>query len=195
MQQPTFGHSEVAYPLWPICQKFHRRYVQLDDDLAQLPAPSALAEFHHEWAVVGERIEAATITIVFAASFLDQFIYKYGCGHFGTEDCENEFDRLSLRAKWLKIPSRAIGKSIPENSEAIKMLDELVQVRHRIIHYRVFDMGIEVGPALKASESLANLTHKCARNTVTTVKSLMAELGKVDDAPAFQKFLGDFLAK
>jgi hypothetical protein len=192
--QPTFGHAEVAFPLWPICQKFHRRYVELDDDLRgrSSPAPSELKAY---WDTAGERMETATIAIVFAATFLDQFIYKYGCGHFGIEDCEKEFDRLSLRSKWLKIPERAHGKTILETSSAIEMLGELVQVRHRIVHCKVFDMGIEVIPAAQKVESLAKLTHKCARNAVLTTKSLMIELGKIDTGEAFQKFLADFLAK
>src|SRR5664280_85130 len=110
----TLGHSEVAFPVWPICQKFNRRYIELDDKLEQRANPSP-SEFKDYWNSVGERMEAATITIVFAASFLDLFIYKYGCNYFGIEDCEKDFDRLSLRTKWLKIPARAVGKSIPEN--------------------------------------------------------------------------------
>jgi hypothetical protein len=190
----TLGHSEVAFPVWPICQKFNRRYIELDDKLEQRATPSP-SEFKSYWDMVNERMETATITIVFAASFLDQFIYKYGCDYFGIEDCEKDFDRLSLRAKWLKIPARAVGKNIPESSPAIVMLGELVQVRHKIIHYRVFDMGTEVTPAFDKTEWLAKLTHKCARNTVTTVKSLMEELGKIDSRQGFQKFLKNFLAK
>jgi hypothetical protein len=190
-RKPTLGHSEVAFPVWPICQKFNLRYIELDDELKQHAKPSS-SQIPAFWQKAGERMEAATITIVFAASFLDQFIYKYGCNYFGIEDCEKEFDRLSLRAKWLKIPERAVGKGIPEKSDAIAMLDELVQVRHKIIHYKVFDLS---GEAFNATESLAKLTHKCARNTVPTVNRLMEELGKVDGGQGFQKFLKDFLRK
>lgn len=61
-------------------------------------------EMENYWGLVQGRIETGTIAIVFAATFLDQFIYLYGCGHFEIEDCEKEFDRMSLRAKWLRIP-------------------------------------------------------------------------------------------
>jgi len=94
----TFGHTEVAFPLWPICQKFHRRYVELDEAVEGRSNSDAM-EIGTYWGLVQERIEAATITIVFAATFLDQFIYLYGCSHFGIEDCEKEFDRMSLRTK------------------------------------------------------------------------------------------------
>ena len=68
-RQLTFGHTEIAFPLWPICQKFHRRYVQLDDDLEQRSSPSAPAELTKAyWDVIGERMETATIAIVFAAT-------------------------------------------------------------------------------------------------------------------------------
>jgi len=98
--------------------------------LEQRSSPSAPAELTKAyWDVIGERMETATIAIVFAATFLDQFIYLYGCNHFGIEDYEREFDRLSLRVKWLKIPERVHGKAIPENSAAIEMLGELLQVR------------------------------------------------------------------
>jgi len=95
----------------------------------------------------------------------------------------------------MRIPERALGKTIPEDPEAVQMLDELVQVRHRVVHYKVFDMGTEVIPAFEKSKSLAALTHKCARNAVTTVKSSMTELGKIDSGQKFQKFLADLLAK
>jgi hypothetical protein len=36
------------------------------------------------------------------------------------------------------VPQRAHGKTIPEESSAIEMLGELVQVRHRIVHSRVW---------------------------------------------------------
>lgn len=193
---PTFGHCEVAFPLWPICLKYHCRYVELDDELQRRTSnPANPSEFNAYWNIVGERIETATIAIVFAATFLDQFIYKYGCSHFGIEDCEKEFDRLSLRSKWLRIPERAHGKTIPETSSAMEMLGELVQVRHSIVHYKVFDMGIQVIPAAQKVESLAKLTHKCARNSVVTAKSLMTELGKIDSGETFQKLLAEFLTK
>lgn len=195
-RQPTFGHAEVAFPLWPICQKFQRRYVELDEELQRRSSnPANPSEFNTYWGIVDERMETATIAIVFAATFLDQFIYKYGCSHFGIEDCEKEFDRLSLRSKWLRIPERAHGKTIVETSSAMEMLGELVQVRHRIVHCKVFDMGIEVIPAAQKVESLSKLTHKCARNAVVTAKSLMTELGKIDTGETFQKFLADFLVK
>lgn len=194
-KQPTFGHTEVAFPLWPICRRFHGRYIELDDELERRPKPSTPMEFHEYWGANGERMEAATITIVFAATFLDQFIYLYGCSHFGIEDCEKDFDRLSLRAKWISIPARVHGKSIPEHSEAIEMLGDLVQVRHRIVHYKIFDMGLQVSPAAEKAESLAKMTQKCARNAVATAKSLMSELGKIDTGQPFQKFLADFQSK
>lgn len=56
-------------------------------------------------------------------------------------------------------------------------------------------MGTEVIPAVEKSQSLAKLTHKCARNAVDTAKSLMTELGKIDNGKKFQKFLADCLAK
>lgn len=152
-------------------------------------------EIAKHWGLVEERIEAATVTVVFAATYLDQFIYLYGCSHFGIEDCEKEFDRMGLRAKWLKIPERVHGKAIPECSQAIQMLDDLVQVRHKIVHYKLFDMGTEMFPAMEKSQSLAKLTHNCARNSVPTVKSLMTELGKIDSEQKFQKFLAELLAK
>jgi len=194
-RQPTFGYTCVAYPLWQICQKFHRRYVELDDELEKRLHPSSPADYKAQLDIINERMETATIAIVFSATFLDQFIYLYGCVHFGVEECEKEFDRFTLRAKWLKISQRVFGKSIPENSAAIEMLNELVQVRHRIVHYKIFDMSTDVIPSTEKSQSLAKLTHKCARNSVATAKALMVELGKIDEGKTFQKFLTDFIAK
>lgn len=78
--------------------------------------------------------EYAVAVIVFAAFYLEGYIYQYATKHLSSTYFKKYLDKLSLNAKYVVIPELVTGKKMNAGSKAFQMLADLVSTRNGLAH-------------------------------------------------------------
>ena len=178
------GFAELA-------REHHSRMCEARNRLPAQPPNAVLSDedvndefiaYHHQKELVSrEIVEAAMITIVFAAIAAEAYIYDYAASHLGDKYVEKHLDKLSLRSKWVVVARIVAGYNIDTDGQAFESLGCLTQFRNEIVHHKTRD-----GSSLLGTERLADLLKYSseidsrADRAILALDSIKAEASKFD---------------
>jgi hypothetical protein len=126
-----------------------------------------------------EETKSSFVTIVFAAAYLESFIYDYGSLITSPEYFDEHLDGLDAVSKWVVIPELVNGRGIKTDKAAFSCLSELIKCRNRIIHSKSRTADRLVGRERKG-QGLIESESKCARTAPQIVKSILKALLAVE---------------
>jgi hypothetical protein len=146
--------------------------------------------------ILSNYFESVVESIVFSGLTVEAFINSYAMARVSKPEFKR-LNRLSLREKWLEIPSTVTGKKIPEDSQAVLQLAELVKSRNNLVHYKIAvndpsEYYSLIGSMLMESD----LTHALpltmqAESNIRTIRLLIAELKLIDSTVSDADLLFD----
>ena len=122
-----------------------------------------------------EETKFSFITIIFAAAYLESFIYDYGSLILSPEYFDEHLDRLDAVSKWVVIPELVNGRGIKTSEAAFSHLSELIKCRNRMIHSKSRTADRLVGREHK-EQGLIERNSKCARTAPQAIKSILKAL-------------------
>lgn len=137
--------------------------------------------------ILSKYFEAAVESIVFSGLTIEAFINAYAMARVSNSKFK-KLNRHSLRGKWSEVPSAVTGKKIPEDSQAMIQLAELVKSRNNLVHYKTagndpMKYYSYIGSLLEES----TLSHALplttqAESNINTVMLLIDELKQIDSS-------------
>ena len=92
---------------------------------------------------------SSVIAVVFAATCLENFIYRYALRRLSHQYYMVHLDRLNLFSKWLVIPRIVTHKELDARSPALNSLRQLISARNDIIHAKA---SVRIGPTRKEAK-------------------------------------------
>jgi hypothetical protein len=158
-----------------------RREIVLPDDLAFEMMDATELDLLSE----AEELEEAArhpqlIAIVFAAMYLEAFIYDYACLHLSEADVERYLDRLDPVRKWEFIPRLVTGAGLDQSSHVFEAVNRVINVRNRLVHYKSSDLDYEkLAEQLKQREKHYEIETRKIRIAVTEPVKLLEKLHSV----------------
>jgi len=96
--------------------------------------PSDYLNFMNE-KFIGIKINSI-ITIIFCALTLESFINYYGTSNLGKKYYKYFIERIGTVTKWEILPKLIIGKEFSLDSEIIKKINDLFNLRNELVHYK-----------------------------------------------------------
>jgi hypothetical protein len=181
----TFGYQQADYQLKETFLTQHCHFETLNIEFRRVDTAyrqsrtKSAAQIRNLFDCRNQRIQAATITVITAVSYLELVIYLHACNVFDYEFYENYMDRLSLAAKWMLIPRLARGIILAPSSPEIARLTELVQARNAIVHPKVSWMND--GLPSNAVDKEIERFNKVAKASRSTVELLLQLLPSTDE--------------
>ena len=139
--------------------------------------------------ILSKYFESAVESIVFSGLTIEAFINAYAMARVSKSEFK-KLNKLSLREKWTEVPNAVTGKKIPEDSQAMLQLAELVKSRNNLVHYKIAGNDPKeyysyIGRMLKESQpSHALPLTMQAESNVTTIMLLIDELQQIDSTVA-----------
>jgi len=207
MDEPRFvAHLEMCIPFYEICFENKAKIISLESEFTEVKSQQESRvdseELQQKYNHLKHEIKKLScISVVFASSGLENFIYKYALLNFTQKYYEQNLDRLSTYSKWRIIPKLNTGHEIPESSRSMQMLNELIKVRNDIIHYKgiaTHDMDVfhdeskfqKIMGKLEAQESRIT---RCAKNSPDTVSEVLNDLLKIDSSKDLKESVEEYL--
>ncbi|MFZ2148161.1 MAG: hypothetical protein WAV28_13160 [Sedimentisphaerales bacterium] len=130
--------------------------------------------------VAAELNHHSASTVVFAALFLEAFIYDYAAANFSDTYTENYLDKLSLVSKWVVIPKLVTGKNFPTEGQAFEHLVKLHKARNSLVHYKSGPLPDNVEELERVFEKMEKEDDANVVNAYQTVKEVLTELRKLE---------------
>ncbi len=118
--------------------------------------------------------------IIFSAIFLEAVIHDYGASNLSDRYMKNYLDKLDIKSKWAIIPKLVTGKEFPRDSQAFRLLGELIKSRNNLVHYKTkklpntYEGDMEVMEKEKIEMNDVDDTYKC-------IGECLLELNKIDN--------------
>lgn len=117
------------------------------------------------------------IAIVFAALAVEGYIYYYAVKNLPKGFVESHLDKLDLVSKWILIPRLVTGKEFPKDSEAFRLLKQLVSSRNYLVHIKAssvlsFDEQSSDFVLSKAAQRMLEFGEKLFEKAEDAIKAL-----------------------
>lgn len=135
--------------------------------------------------ILSKYFESVVESIVFSGLTVEAFINAYAMARLSKSEFK-KLNNLSLRGKWSEVPNAVTGKKIPEDSQAMLQLAELVKSRNNLVHYKT--VGNDPREYYSYIENMLQepqpsyalpLTTQ-AESNITTIMLLINELKQID---------------
>jgi hypothetical protein len=135
--------------------------------------------------ILSKYFESVVESIVFSGLAVEAFINSYAMARVSESEFK-KLNKLSLRGKWSEVPNAVTGQKIPEDSQAMLQLAELVKSRNNLVHYKTAgndpnEYYSYIGNMLQESQPshVLPLTLQ-AESNITTIRLLIDELKEID---------------
>jgi len=165
-------------------RRHHRLFQQLAEEIPPEPDDwdgAAYGTWLEE--TEGKRtaaIDAAAITIIFAAAAAEGYIYDFAARALGDLFVEKNLDKLSTQSKWIIVPRLVANHEIKTDSRAYQLLILLTKARNEIVHPKTENMMIlNKEQLLRRVEHAARLP-KRADEAIAALDALGNEASKFD---------------
>jgi hypothetical protein len=119
-------------------------------------------------------------TVVFGAMCLEAFIYDYAAHNISDRYTKKYLDKLDLVSKWVVIPKLVTGKEFPRQSQAFRLLKQLVKARNDLVHYKSRALPTKKEEWGKAIEEMEKEDEANTVNAYQAVKEVLTELRKLE---------------
>ncbi len=130
--------------------------------------------------VTAELRHHSASTVVFAALFLEAFIYDYAAAYFSDTYTNNYLNKLSLVSKWVVIPKLVTGNNFPTEGQAFEHLVKLQKARNDLVHYKSGPLPDNIEEFERVFEKMEKEDEANVVNAYQTVKEVLTELRKLE---------------
>jgi len=130
--------------------------------------------------VTAELSRHSASTVVFAALFLEAFIYDYAAANFSDTYTKKYLDNLSLVSKWVVIPKLVTGKDFSTEGQAFEHLVKLKKARNDLVHYKSSSLPANLEEWKKVLKKMQKEDDANVVNAYQTVKEVLTELRKLE---------------
>ncbi len=124
--------------------------------------------------------KCGAIVVVFAAFFLEAWIYEYAVKKFSKSFFRSHVDRLVPASKWVIVTRLVTGRDFPTDSQAFQHLKHLYMVRNKLVHPKPTVLQ-DVGQRLEEDEKEREQLVKNAHEAYQTCKETILELDKIEN--------------
>jgi hypothetical protein len=163
-------------------------------ELRQDPSPWIKLDLIDE--ILSGYFESVVESIVFSGLTVEAFINSYAMARVSKPEFK-KLNKLSLKEKWSEIPNAVTGEKIPEDSQAMLQLAELVKSRNSLVHYKTAGNDPKeyysyIGSILRESQPSHSLPLTMqAESNISTIRLLVDELKEIDSTVSETDLLFD----
>lgn len=135
--------------------------------------------------------DASVITIVFAATAAESYIYDFAARNLGDSFVEKYLDKLSTQSKWVIVPRLVAGYALDSDGQAYEGLIHLVRSRNEIVHHKSKNV-IDMSPSqLQEYVYQDEPLNEPADKAITALDLLLTEAKKFDTPQVAEALLGE----
>lgn len=120
-----------------IAIKNHKNYIENKKKLefaSDVPKyPNSDSEYSR---LENELYENYACIIVFAAMFMESYIYDYAARNLGDSYVTNHLSKLVTISKWIIIPKIITNKEIDKTRNSFETFKRLIGLRNKIVHWK-----------------------------------------------------------
>jgi hypothetical protein len=122
-------------------------------------------------------------TTIFLTTFLEAYIYDFGCIVLGDNYTKEHLDKLNLISKWIVIPRLITGKEIDKSKAFFSDFKCLIKFRNKLVHHKSKDATPLFNPDYKLNENEFKSIHEMIEleNLFRMLKELFEELDRIDE--------------
>ena len=164
-----------------ICMESYKKFQKSKTELQKIKRKKFTKEAADEFdKVTTELHHHSASTIVFAALFLEAFIYDYAAANFSDTYTIKYLDKLSLVSKWVVISKLVTGKNFPTEGQAFEHLVKLHKARNSLVHYKSGPLPANIEEWERVLEKMEKEDDVNVVNAYQTVKEVLTELRKLE---------------
>jgi hypothetical protein len=126
-------------------------------------------------------VRCAASVVIFAAFFLEAWIYEYTVKKLSKSFFDNHIDKLRPASKWVIVTRLVTGRNFPTDSQAFEHLKSLYKVRNDLVHPKPSAQPEDTGESLEKEEKEREQLIKNAHEAYQTCKEVILELDKVEN--------------
>ena len=119
--------------------------------------------------------------VVFAAFFLEAWIYEYTVKKFSKSFFDNHVNRLAPASKWVIVTRCVTGRNFPTDSQAYQHLKSLYRARNGLVHPKPSPEPQDAEKVLEKEEKEREQLIRNAHESYQTCKEAILELDKVEN--------------
>jgi hypothetical protein len=167
-----------------ICADNYKRFKEYEKEIASILANESESLISKKLKVFNpqrEMAKCAASVVIFAAFFLEAWIYEYAVRKFSKSFFDNHLDRLRPTSKWLIVTRLVTGRDFPTDSQAFEHLKSLYNARNDLVHPKPSAQPEDTGESLEKEEKEREQLIKNAHEAYQTCKEAILELDKVEN--------------
>ena len=125
-----------SYFYLKICEEHHKRLKEYERKVSSILAgkTESLATKLEAFKLQEEMAKCGATVVVFAAFFLEAWIYAYTVKRISKLFYKKCVDRLTPASKWVIVTRRVTGRNFPTDSQAYQHLKSLYEARNGLVH-------------------------------------------------------------
>lgn len=136
-----------------------------------------------------QREQAAIVSVTFSAMCLEAFLYDYAAKHLGDKYVKDHLDKVALPSKLVLYPKLIVGADFDKSAEAFAKTKELTTLRHELVHFKSKRYDPTDGKSIDRHDQLHSKLAKGVKDSISTVRLVLAELDKMNGNDNFSKGL------
>jgi len=172
-----------SYFYLKICEEHYKRLKEYEEQISSILAEKteSSASKLEAFKLQKELAKSGATVVVFAAFFLEAWIYEYTVKKISKSFFDNSIDRLTPASKWIKVTHRVTGRNFPTDSQAYKHMESLYRGRNWLAHPKPSPEPQDAAKVLEKEEKEREQLVKNAHEAYQACKEAILELDKVEN--------------
>jgi len=170
-----------SYFYLTICEDNYKRFKQYQQKASSILAEESEEDILKVIPLQESMAKCAASVVLFAAFFLEGWIYEYTVKKLSKSFFDNYLDKLNLVSKWVVVCQLVTGKKFPTDSQAFQGLKALKKARNDLAHPKPTSGPKDAEESLEKEEKEREQLAKNAHEAYQTCKEVMLELDKVEN--------------
>ena len=172
-----------SYFYFNVCQKHYKLFKEYERKVSSTLAKNteSLASKLEAFKLQKEMAKCGATVVVFAAFFLEAWIYEYTVKKISKSFFEHHVDRLAPASKWVIVTRLVTGRDFSTDSQAFQHLKRLYKARNELVHPKPSPEPQDAGQRLEKEEKEREQLVKDAHEAYKACKEAILELDKVEN--------------
>ena len=172
-----------SYFYLKICEEHYKRLKEYEEQISSILAEKteSSASKLEAFKLQKELAKSGATVVVFAAFFLEAWIYEYTVKKISKSFFEHHVDRLAPASKWVIVTRLVTGRDFSTDSQAFQHLKRLYKARNELVHPKPSPEPQDAGQRLEKEEKEREQLVKDAHEAYKACKEAILELDKVEN--------------
>ncbi len=172
-----------SYFYLKICEEHYKRLKKYEEQISSILAaePGSVTSKLEAFQLQKEMAKCGATVVVFAAFFLEAWIYEYTVRKLSKSFFDNHIDRLAPASKWVIVTRLITGRDFPTDSQAFQHLKSLYRTRNWLVHPKPSSEPQDAEKVLEKEEKEREQLVKNAHEAYQACKEVILELDKVEN--------------